>query len=271
MLPQWMVRIGRSGALQPFYERMQRWAQVGMNHWGGSDLRISGERTVLQRLARELRSVERAVIFDVGANEGEFTRAVLDAFGRRAVVHAFEPQPTSEAAFLSNHKARVADGTIGLHRIGLSDAPGTAILHAPTPGSSIASLYAGTLEATGRRFEDQAIELRTLDDVCRELGIERIHYLKIDTEGHELAVLQGARGMISSGRIDRIQFEFGECHLDSRVFFRDIHRFLGDGYRIHRILPGGTRVLGPYTPELEVYRTANYLAVATSLKGAQRP
>ena len=50
--------------------------------------------------------------------------------------------------------------------------------------------------------------VRTLDEVRRELGVERINLLKIDTEGFDLQVLQGARQSLEEGRIDCIYLEF---------------------------------------------------------------
>ncbi|MBK6830417.1 MAG: FkbM family methyltransferase [Flavobacteriales bacterium] len=101
----------------------------------------------------------------------------------------------------------------------------------------------------GRALVVDRIELRTVDGFCQEQGIERIHYLKVDTEGHELSVLKGAHEMIEQGKVDFIQFEFGECHLDSRVFFRDLFTFLSPRYLVHRILPEGIWPLPAYAPD----------------------
>jgi hypothetical protein len=50
----------------------------------------------------------------------------------------------------------------------------------------------------------------TLSAYCREKGIDRIDVLKIDTEGHDLAVLQGAEQMLSKGAIRFVYVEFND-------------------------------------------------------------
>jgi hypothetical protein len=72
--------------------------------------------------------------------------------------------------------------------------------------------------------------------LAEELNLERIDFLKIDTEGHELEVLRGAKRLISAGAIGLLQIEFNEMNVVSRVFMRDILTLL-PGYRVYRLLP----------------------------------
>ena len=106
----------------------------------------------------------------------------------------------------------------------------------------------------------EPLELTTIDDFCRENGFERIHFLKIDVEGHELAVLHGAESMLRDGRIDFIQFEFGGTCIDSKVFFRDYWILLHERYRIYRILKNGIVEIKRYTEHEEIFCTMNFLA-----------
>ena len=70
-------------------------------------------------------------------------------------------------------------------------------------------------------------EVTTIDHFCSKKGIEFIDFLKIDAEGSELTVLQGAAQMINDGRIGFIQFEFNEMNVMSRCFLRDFYDLLG--------------------------------------------
>ena len=111
--------------------------------------------------------------------------------------------------------------------------------HADNSGSSHASLY----EATITEFHDRSavktsVPVETLDDVAMREGITYIHFLKIDTEGHELAVLSGATRLLRENRIGHIQFEFNALHVFSRVFFRDLRTILSN-YNLYRLLPKG--------------------------------
>jgi hypothetical protein len=84
--------------------------------------------------------------------------------------------------------------------------------------------------------------------------------LKIDVEGHELNVLKGAAELLSSRRINFIQFEFGEADIDSRTYLRDFFDLLSDNYDFFRIVPHGLRPIGAYSSAHEVFATINYLA-----------
>jgi hypothetical protein len=92
-----------------------------------------------------------------------------------------------------------------------------------------------------------------LDDFCAEESIARIDLLKIDAEGHELAVLDG----MGSLRPAKIQFEFGVS--GSRIFLRDFFDALTN-YTIYRILPKGL-VRVEYSERMEQFNTTNFLAV----------
>ena len=59
-----------------------------------------------------------------------------------------------------------------------------------------------------------------------EKKIDDIDFIKIDVEGHELAVLQGAVNMINQNRIKVIQFEFNVANILSRVFLKDFYDLL---------------------------------------------
>jgi len=107
----------------------------------------------------------------------------------------------------------------------------------------------------------EAIKLTTIDAYCAENQIERIHFLKLDIEGHELNALNGAKKMIKDNRIDFIQFEFGGCNIDSRTYFQDFYYFLKDNYTIYRILKDGIYELSNYKEIYEIFITTNFLAI----------
>ena len=107
-----------------------------------------------------------------------------------------------------------------------------------------------------KHMED--VKIRTIDEFARERGIERVHFLKIDTEGHELRCMEGARGLMDAGRIDFIQFEMG-CNVDSRTFFRDFWQVLKK-YRIGRILRDGIVGIERYQASEEQFGSQNLLA-----------
>jgi hypothetical protein len=92
------------------------------------------------------------------------------------------------------------------------------------------------------------------------MQIQRIDLLKLDTEGHELSVLEGARRLLESRAIDTIQFEFGGANIDSRTFLRDIVDVLRPTHGVYRLLKDGVEPLRNDERE-EIFTYANYIAV----------
>ena len=116
----------------------------------------------------------------------------------------------------------------------------------------------------------ETVRLSTLDEYCAEQGIEQIDLLKLDVEGHELAVLRGGQKMIQEGRIKRIQFEYGPCNIDSRVLLRDLFTFFETlEYDVYKITPRKLVKLRAYDRRLEYFQYKNFAALHPSL-GAKR-
>ena len=103
-------------------------------------------------------------------------------------------------------------------------------------------------------------EITTLDEFCSEQSLQQIDFLKIDVEGAEHRVVKGARGMIESGRVSCIQFEYGPWSIGSRFLLIDFYELLGKHYRIGKIFPHYV-AFGDYDWRAEDFKFANYLCV----------
>jgi FkbM family methyltransferase len=148
------------------------------------------------------------------------------------------------------------------NNFGFSDKEYSQILYTNSVGSGLASVYQRNLDHFGIKMDEtEEIKLTTVDSYCSSNKIEHIHFLKLDVEGHELSVLNGAKHMIENGRVDFIQFEFGGCNIDSRTFFQDFFYLLKDRYKIFRILENGVYELPFYKETYELFITVNYLAI----------
>jgi hypothetical protein len=87
----------------------------------------------------------------------------------------------------------------------------------------------------------------------------------VDAEGHELAILRGAREAIVSRRVDVVQFEFNEMNIFSRVFFKDFYDAL-PGFAFYRMVTDGLAEIGPYQPRThELFFLQNIVAIRDDL------
>src|SRR5262245_39536685 len=196
---------------------------------------MSGEQHMITKvLPKHVRS-RRPVFVDVGGHVGNYTEWLLAQY-LDATIHVFEPHPSSFARLEERHWP----SQVTCHNIALSQAPaGSRALYDPNDanGSQHATFYPEVIGEIHRRSPVEVkIHVDTLDNGAASQGIDYIDLLKIDTEGHELAVLAGARRMLAEKRIGLVHFEFNEMNMISRSFFRDFREIL-QGYDLFRLLP----------------------------------
>jgi len=115
----------------------------------------------------------------------------------------------------------------------------------------------------------ELIHLESLDNFCKDKGINHINFLKLDVEGHEYKVLQGAKDLIGKNSIDFIQFEFGGANIDSRTYFQDFYYLLTPYYKIYRILKDGLIAIDTYKEIYEIFLTTNFLAISKGISDVQ--
>lgn len=243
---------------QNSFATLHRFSLMGMQIGGGSHVGDSGEESSMNYVREKLSKVHSPIIFDVGANIGSYAQMLTKVFGPMAVIHAFEP---SRKTFEKLRENTAAVPNVQPHHFGLGCENGTLLLFSDADESGMASVYKRRLDHFGIEMgKSEEIQLRTLDSFCEEAGIERIHLLKMDVEGHELKVLQGASRMLSAGRIDFLQFEFGGCNIDSRTFFQEFFYLLSDRYRLYRVVKNGLHPIAEYREIQEVFITTNFIA-----------
>jgi FkbM family methyltransferase len=218
---------------------------------GENDIAFNGEG-IVQQIAR--RSVA-PVVLDVGAHYGEWSDRLLGLPGNKPVLHAFEPSAYSAV------RARETIGSRGtVHQLALSDRPGTGALLIVHEGAGSNSVVPFTdRERPSGRVEQ--ITLSTVDDFCTDHHVAAVTLLKIDAEGHDLAVIRGAAGMLQSRAIEFIQFEYNLRWIDARVFLLDAFQLLQRyGYRLGKVTPRGIEIHDRWHHELERFVECNYLA-----------
>jgi FkbM family methyltransferase len=138
-----------------------------------------------------------AAVLDIGANTGVY--ALIAAASGAAQVHAFEPLPAARQWLERN--IALNDHLNGIRVIpeAVSASPGKATLYIPVPRWAAVETSA-SLEAEFRPDHAQAIEVpvRTIDAYVDAEAIQGPLLLKVDVEGHEPAVLRGARATLRS-------------------------------------------------------------------------
>jgi FkbM family methyltransferase len=161
------------------------------------------------------------VILDVGANVGQSARNFRSLFPG-ATIHSFEPFPESYETLCSSLRG---DARSQAHKMALSDSSGSAPFNVNRNRATNSLLHSDP-QATRFRGNNLQTEIQinvstqTVDAFCQEQNIPRIEILKLDVQGGEYAVLQGARSMLSDQRIDLIYMELitGPAYIGQRGF-----------------------------------------------------
>ena len=216
-----------------------------------NDLTTNGE-SIVQAVALALPA---PVVLDVGAHYGEWSESLLSQVGNQPTLHLFEPSAPSAA------RAKSVIGDRGeVHQMALSDRSGEGCLHVVHEGAGSNSVvpFTDKNHATG---QTETITFTTVDNFCADHSIDRVRLLKVDAEGHDLAVLRGAERMLDRQAIDLVQFEYNHRWIDARVFLLDAFQLLeGHGYRVGKVTPRGVEAYERWHPELEKFVESNYLA-----------
>jgi len=210
-------------------------------------------------LAPLLKNIHQPVLFDVGANVGNYTRSLIEEIPR-AKIYSFEPV---EKTF-NELKANVVGKSTTVN-IGFGSTPGKAVLYntvntstselSTTHKEILSDIFKSTDEITAIEFETD-----TIDNFASKNKIEKIDFLKIDVEGNELSVLKGAEKMLAGGGINIIQFEINAHNIYARVFLRDFYILLKD-FEFFRLKADGMVSLGEYKPINEIFTAQNIAAI----------
>lgn len=174
----------------------------------------------------EITGGKAKVIFDVGANRGQTTRKYLELFSD-AVIHSFEPIHN----FMQYYDGYKSNKRVVFNPIGLSDKEGEVefFLNKSLDTSSIlasAKINANSDDSC-KTVSKISIKTISIDQYCERNKIDAIDILKLDVQGAELAILQGAQRMLAENKIGVIYTEsyFKQQYLNQPLFY-DIAKYL---------------------------------------------
>ena len=134
------------------------------------------------------------VFWDVGANVGYFTLVAATALANRGQIVAFEPGKNAYARLTENISLNSYQN-IQTFPVAVTDQEGEAVLHLLGDiADSSASLY----QAGDTQAGQEVCRTVALDHFLDSEGLRPPDLIKLDAEGAELAVLQGAAGLINN-------------------------------------------------------------------------
>lgn len=184
-------------------------------------------------------------IMDIGAHTGETIARWLACFPE-AQIDGVEPTPSTFQR-LGDRFAREPRAT--LHQLALGSAEGEARLYASDHDDAQANSLRRPLLANwpeGTQIDELEVRCATLDALTRELGIETIEILKLDVEGAEDQVLEGAASLLREQRIGALVCELRFFpQFEGQPLLADlVTQLAAHDYTLYRIYPPETSALG---------------------------
>lgn len=178
-------------------------------------------------------------VLDVGANRGQFALEIRKC-GFKGRIISFEPLET-EYRFLSNRRSKDAKWQVENYALG--DLPSQLVLNAAKPGFSDFSSFLSPSEFGNQVFSsdhkaaEHLVTIKTLKEVWKSLSLssQRI-FLKTDTQGYDLKVLDGAGPYLENVMGIMIELSFRRLY-DKQPQIEEILPFLrARGFLLHEVI-----------------------------------
>lgn len=211
-------------------------------NWDNCNPKTNGEYFFIDNMAKKWQ-----VMFDVGANVGEYSSRVRNN-NKKCKIYCFEPNkkliPKLKSLRCIAHQ-KIVGNTNGYESININIVDDTQ-----------SSQYRESQTTIKTR-----IKSITLDSFVRQNKIQSVDFIKIDTEGNEIKVLQGMKDIIASSIVDFIQFEYGGTYRDASTSLKEAYKLLNKHYIICMVLPFGLMPI-KYSYHIETYRYSNWIAIS---------
>ena len=196
------------------------------------------------------------LLLDVGANKGDWTMRAIATIKPMNVdlsVIAFEPCTGTRAML----ESRVGSfDSVQVSPVALASSEGSAEFYFNKAGAGTNSLS----PVSGGLSEQ--VTITTLDAFIKNGDIPHVTMLKIDTEGFDFNVLQGAKKSLSTGCIDIIQFEYNWRWLINHVSLRDVFEFIEDKpYVLGKLVGSSIDIYNEWHFEMDRYFENNYILI----------
>jgi FkbM family methyltransferase len=134
------------------------------------------------------------VFVDVGANIGYYSLLAARAVGKDGSVIAFEPSPAVGRQLAANIERNGLGDRVTVHSVAAGAVPGTANIFLAGRDN-----IGQTSTRPGPGFTAEGeVDVRRVDDCVPVTAYPKVTFLKIDTEGDELAAAEGARALMSA-------------------------------------------------------------------------
>lgn len=252
-VPRWLYGLRLIPATLPGKTRVARWLTRKAAPAGSVTIRAQGLRIAVPSIREPVSQHllwdgiyepdtaafirqhlgTHGTLLDVGANVGVFSLLAAHRWAPSGRVLAIEASPTIYTWLTRNAEANPSPRLTCLSAaVTATGGETSSFFDAPTSKFGMGGLT--------NRFDATAVSVRTttVDDAVADAGLERVDVIKVDVEGHELGVFQGAQRTLGQARPPMIVFEFNDWaeRRDDGTRPGDAQRYLvSQGWQVQRL------------------------------------
>lgn len=191
------------------------------------------------QLAAALRHFETRFVVDIGANEGQFGSELIDN-GFSGTILSVEPLPGAHTRLAARAAGHVGWDVARPCAVGAS--PGSVSFHvaANSVSSSVLEVVGSSVDAEpgSRHVETLEVEMSTVDELVERHALPAARgMLKIDTQGYEWSVLDGAQHSLPRFDLVMLELSLTELYQGQRLWLDMIDRMAGLGYTVWLVQP----------------------------------
>jgi FkbM family methyltransferase len=192
-----------------------------------NDIDIDKLTAIFEKYRKMFGVKKDSVMVDVGTNAGSFVK-VLDRASIHQNIHCFEPHPV-----LSKRVKEIYPYVI-MNESCLTKYNGFIDIHIPMFSVGLSSIIKRPVfDSLQQHVTKLTVPAETFDSYCERNNIGVVDFVKIDVEGAEKMVLEGAHHMLSSGKILSGMFEVGATLTDAGTSTDELCNFIKNyGYTI---------------------------------------
>ena len=172
---------------------------------------------------------ENGAFFDIGSNAGSFIKVLQNA-NITSNIHCFEPHP------VLNEKTKSVYPYINMNKYCLGNMNDKIDIYIPQWSVGLSSIInRPVFNELNQKITKLHVECKKLDTYCKENNINMIEFIKIDVEGAEKYVFEGAMDMLKNKKIKCGIFEVGQTLTDAGTSEAELSTMLVNyGYRLNR-------------------------------------
>ncbi len=224
---------------------------------GYNNFKDNNETGELFFINQVLSKAKPELCIDIGANVGDFSREILLATSAQVI--AFEPLPMLYDTLVQ--KTQAFKNRIKIEPCGVGS-KNEHLSIAFNPKATSHASFAREVEKVFylKNHQRITVPVTTLDTYVEKHNIKSIDLIKIDVEGFENEVFDGARETFQKCRPKFIQIEFNLHQLFRGTTLNFFSEKIPE-YEVYQLLPGGWAKRDPKDPHSNIYAFSNFVFV----------